>query len=170
MTVLETLYEGYGVRLLREEAPLPDGRVKTTIRYHRSDSINVLAFHNDGAVVLLREFRPLFGTWVWILPSGRADKDADFAKAAQRELREEAGFRADSIEAFFSMQYTESLGFSHHAFIARDLHADPLPPDGDEMIEVHRFPLAEAIEKVLSSTPIIAPSALTLLRYEREHR
>ena len=170
MTVLETLYDGYGVRLLLEEAPLPDGRIKKVVRYHRADSVNVLAFHNDATVVLLREFRPLFQSWVWILPSGRADKETDIANAAHRELREEAGLRAETMEPYFSMQYTESLGFAHHAFIARGLHEDPLPPDGDEMIEVHRMSLGEAVEKVLSSTPIITPSALTLLRYEREHR
>ena len=152
-----------------DEASLPDGRKKKLVRVHRCDSVHVLAFQKDSQILLLREFRPFYGKYVWMLPSGRVDKENDIEAGAQRELQEETGFRAKSLEHYCSTRHSESMDFTNHIFIAKDLVEDPREQDEDELIEVHAMPLKEAIEKVLQSPIVHTASAYALLRYTYEH-
>lgn len=152
-----------------DSAPLPDGRIKKGIRLHRPDSVHVIAISKPGHILLLREFRPFVGQWIWMLPGGKADKEGDLMEAAQRELQEEAGYRAGSLEFFCRLFYTDTLSFRSHIFIGRDLAPALMPAEADEMMEAHELPLEEAVNNVLSCNPIHAISAAALLRFAREH-
>lgn len=117
---------------------------------------------------MLREFRPIYGIYIWMLPSGRIDKEKDRDIAAQRELQEETGYRAKSLTYYCTTHPSESTVFANHIYIARDLVPDPLSQDHEEMIEVHELSLEEAIDNVLASKFVHTASAYALLRYMRE--
>ena len=72
---MEELFNGFGWRVVMEEAMLPDGRKKKAARIHRCDSAHIIALTGKGSVLLLREYRPFYGDYVWMLPSGKADKE-----------------------------------------------------------------------------------------------
>jgi ADP-ribose pyrophosphatase len=167
---MEELYADDTWRIVRESAPLPDGRVKRTSRVYRCDAVSVLAFPTPGMVLVLKEFRPFYGEYVWMLPSGKVDKEQDISKAAQRELQEETGFRAETLSHYCTTRQAESIAIANHIFLAHNLVHSPLPQDEDECIEVHELSLEEAIENVLSGPVIHTPSAFGLLRYAREHQ
>jgi len=167
---MKELFNQFGWRLTLEEAPLPDGKQKKkVVRVHRCDSVHILAFPTPSTILLLREFRPFYKTYIWMLPSGRVDKEHDIEAAAQRELQEETGFSAKSLERYCSTKHSESMDFTNHIFVAKDLVSDPLEKDEDELMEVHEMSLEEAIEKVLGSAVVHTTSAYALLRYTREH-
>jgi len=166
---MQELFSGHGWRVTIEEASLPDGRVKKIARVHHCDSVHILAFDQNNHVLLLREFRPFYKTYIWMLPSGKVDKEDDQDEAAQRELREETGFRARDIVKYCTGNHAEGLVSTNHIYIAHDLVQDPLPQDANELIEVYALPMDEAIEKVLSSPVAHNASAYALLRYAREH-
>ncbi len=151
--------------LTEESAELPDGRVKKAIRAHLPNTAHILAFPTPKTVLLLREYRPFYGQYIWMIPSGHVDKEVDVALAAQRELREETGFKSQSMQLFFTVRHKETLDYTCTVFIARELIKDPLPQDADELIEVHELSLEEALQKVLQSPVQHSISALTLLRY-----
>jgi ADP-ribose pyrophosphatase len=165
---METLFDQFGWKVTIEEAPLPDGRVKKVARVGRADSTHIIAFTDSGKIIILREFRPFYGDYIWILPSGRADKELDIVEGAQRELQEESGFRAGRLEHLWTVNHSESLKSSNHIFVAHDLVKDPLPPDGDELIEVHECSIEEALERVELSPKVHLPSAYALQRWLRE--
>ncbi|MDO8649558.1 MAG: NUDIX hydrolase [Candidatus Peregrinibacteria bacterium] len=167
---MRELFNHRGWRITEESAPLPDGRSKSVVRVHRCDSVHIIAFDAEGRVLVLREFRPFYGTYVWMLPSGRIDKESDRTVAAQRELQEETGFRAGELTYYCSTRHSESFNSANHVFIARNLSPSPLPQDEDELIEVHPLPLAEAIDRVLASEPVHTASAFALLKYAHERR
>jgi ADP-ribose pyrophosphatase len=100
-----------------------------------------------------------------MIPSGHVDKETDVAVAAQRELREETGYRAESLELFFVARHKETLDYTCNVFIARDLIKDPLSQDVDEVISVYELPVEEALQKVLHCPIQHSVSALALLRY-----
>ena len=165
---MEELFSGHGWKVTLEEAPLPDGRIKRAARAKRPDSVHIIAFKDPDHILLLREYRPFYGTHVWMLPSGKADKETDLLEAAQRELREETGYRAIALKHLWSAHAYESLKNTAAFFAAHTLSLDPLPQDAHEMIEVHTLPLEEALHRVLSSSHVHLPSAYALLRYVRE--
>ncbi len=163
---LTTLPDGWSATI--ETAPLPDGREKKGLRLHRSDSVHLIALTEAGTVLLLREFRAFLGKYVWMLPSGKADKEADLTVAAQRELREETGYESKDLQPYCTFYATDTMSIRNHVFVAHDLQPNPLPQDATELIEVHELSLQEAIQNVLMCDPIHAVSAAALLRYDQE--
>lgn len=158
------LLSTHGWRVTLEEAALPDGRMKEEVRIHRADSVHILALPTPGRILILREFRPLLGKHVWMLPSGKADSanDGSLLQAAQRELREETGFRAESLSRVRTCFYSDALSFRAHIFVAQQLVHDPLPQDDNESIEVFEVTYDEARKSVLSSDPVHALSGFAL--------
>lgn len=170
MSVLETLYDDGTWSVLLEEATLPDGRTKKVTRLHRCDSAHILAQTDAGKILMLREYRPYYGEWIWMIPSGRVDKETDIVAAARRELREETGFDAASIVPLWTFQGSESIVTRNHVFLAKGLDRSPLPQDEDELMETHECTVDEAIENVLKSPVVHTLSAAALLRWKREGR
>lgn len=166
----EVLFDQFDWKIVLEEVTLPDGRTKKTGRAQRPDSVHILAFPSPGRILMLREYRPYYKDYVWMIPSGRMDKENDRDIAAQRELQEETGFKAHKLDYYFSANHSESLIMSNHVYIATGLEPAPLPQDADEMIEVHELSLPEALEKVQTSKKTHTISAYALLRYMHEHR
>lgn len=162
---MEELYSDNDWQVVLESASLPDGREKRVSRVKRADSAHIIAFQSDEKILMIREYRPFYGTYIWMLPSGRVDKEADHVLAAQRELQEETGFRAESLELLCTTNYSESLIATNYVFVARELSADPLPQDDDELIEVHECTLEEALDNVLQSAVIHTASAFGLMYY-----
>lgn len=165
---MATLWSDKDWQVILEAADLPDGRQKEVVRVKRPDSAHILAFPTEKTVLMLREFRPYYGEYIWMIPSGRVDKETDALAAAQRELREETGFRAAKIEHWCTTHYSESVIAANHIFLASDLTKDPLPSDDDEEIEVHELTLSDALENVLQSPYVHTASAYALLRYMKE--
>jgi len=166
---MEELYSGHGWRVTFEEAALPNGKMKRIGRVYRCDTAHIIAFTDTGNILLIREYRPFFKENVWMLPTGRVNKEKDPKVTALRELQEETGYRAEEISFFCSGNHSEGFPSVNHIFVAKELTKDPLPPDDTELIEVHECSIADAIEKVCSCTHVHMPSAYGLLRYAREH-
>jgi len=166
---MEELYKGHGWRVTFEEAPLPNGKVKKIARVYRCDTAHIIALTDAGNILLIREFRPFFQEYVWMLPTGRVNKEPDPKVAALRELQEETGYRADEITFLCKAAHSEGFPSVNHVFVARHLTKDPLPPDDTELIEVYECSIPEAIGKVLGCKHVHMPSAFGLLHYAREH-
>jgi ADP-ribose pyrophosphatase len=143
----EILFQDGQYKVVREEVTLLDGRVKEFTVIHRHDAVHILAFKDDETILLLREYRPFYREWVWMLPSGLVDKEHDIKTAAVRELREETGYTGN-VQLWFSANQTESFARTNYVFLARNLTYAPLAGDDDECIEVHEVSLNDAIKNV----------------------
>lgn len=154
--------------LFQDQARLPDGRMKTAIRAKLPDTAHIVASPSPGRVLLLREYRPFHGHYIWMVPSGHIDQESDPVAGALRELREETGYEARQISLFFTCRHKEDIDYTCYVYRATDLHINPLPADADESIEVHDLTVAEALERVWQSPVVHTISALALLRYSLE--
>ena len=59
-------------------------------------SVAALPVHEDGRVVLIRQYRYAVDEQVWEVPAGRLDPPETPEDGARRELEEEVGLRASS--------------------------------------------------------------------------
>lgn len=62
--------------------------------YHalrQADYVNVLCLHETGAIVLVRQFRPVLDAWTLEFPGGLRDDDEPPSETAVREVQEETG-------------------------------------------------------------------------------
>ncbi len=165
ITDSQELFSGHGIRVTLDTAELPDGTKKTVARAHRADVAHILAFTAEGKMLLLKEFRPFFGAHIWMIPSGHVDRETDITEAAQRELREETGYRAETLTHVATAGIAERLVTQNHFFLASGLVHDPLPQDEDERIEVHEVDPDEALRLIRSSKVVHLASEYAVLRY-----
>ncbi len=135
---------------LREDTRLlPDGTAVTRgIVVHPGSVVLVpLRPSPDGPeILMLRQYRQTLGQTILELPAGTRHWDEPWLECAQRELREETGYRADTFTSLGEVWPAPGLTDEvMHIFLAQELTADPLPGDVDETIEVTPMWLAEVV-------------------------
>lgn len=150
---LETVYKGNIFTVKHQEVIFADG-TNTTYEYcERPDSVSILAFNGKGELLLIKEKRVNYKKNTWFLPSGRMDHEGESPRqAAQRELREETGYRAKKMKLIHKKSPSNTLIWNIYVFAARDLVIDPLPKDKGEEIETHFVPLKKAVQMALDGT------------------
>jgi ADP-ribose pyrophosphatase len=112
-------------------------------------SVAALPVHDDGRVVLVRQYRYAVDAFVWELPAGRRDPGETPEEGALRELEEEVGLRATALEPL--LEFWTTPGFCDevmHLFRATGLQPVPPRPEADENIESATFTLEEAMAMV----------------------
>jgi ADP-ribose pyrophosphatase len=77
---------------------MPDGSVSEWDIHQGLQTVAVLALTEEGNVVLARQFRPGPSAILLDLPGGIVDPGEQVLAAAARELLEETGYAADSVE------------------------------------------------------------------------
>jgi ADP-ribose pyrophosphatase len=159
---------------LREDVwRLPDGREVTYPVLAVGVTVGVLPFVESDRVLLVGQYRHLSRAMSWELPGGGAVAGEDPLAAAQRELREEGGYRAGRLafltRFFPSNAYLDEVAYCYTAW---DLTPDALPADDDEFIERRVVPLAEALRMAVEGEITESVSKVTLLQYQarRSHR
>ncbi len=118
------------------ELPAPRGR-ETFWSVRTFDYAAVLAVTVDGFVPLVRQFRPAIEDFSLELPSGLVEPGETAEAAVRRELLEEAGCEAESVERLGRFDVdTGRLQTKQFVFYARDARVVADEPSGEEDLEV----------------------------------
>ena len=136
---------------------------------HRG-SVACLAVHDDGRVVLVRQYRHAVSSHVWELPAGRLDPNETPEAGARRELEEEVGLRAGRLEKL--LEFWTTPGFCDEAmylFRATALERVPAQPEADERILILTASFAEA-RAMIARGDVREGKTLVALLLEGERR
>jgi ADP-ribose pyrophosphatase len=156
-------YQGRSIAVWLEHARLPNGRTAELDVVRHPGASAVVPFESERDVLLIRQYRHAAGGTIWEVPAGKLDGEAPEVCAA-RELEEEAGRRAGRLVQLVTIWTTP--GFTDeriHLFAAFDLEPVPQRHEDDEVIELVRMPLEQALELVWRGELADAKSALALL-------
>lgn len=100
-------------------------------------AVVVVPMLDDGTVLLVREYAAGVNRYELGLVKGRMDPGETPEQAADRELKEEAGFGARRIDVLRALTLAPTY-MSHQSWlvVARDLYPERLPGDEPEELEV----------------------------------
>lgn len=136
-----------------ERIRLPDGSTARFDYVAEPPSAVVLGFTTADEVVILREYRHAVGRVAIGLPGGSAEAaDDDLVATARRELREEAGYVAGSIEPLLTAEPANGLLDSvRHYYVAEGCKpVTDSDRDRDETIAVDTVPYGALLDRVLA--------------------
>jgi ADP-ribose pyrophosphatase len=114
---------------------------------------------------MLSQYRLALDKAILELPAGTRSLDEEWQACAERELREETGYRGAKWISLGRVWPAPGITNELMAiYLATDLSWDPLPADEDEEIEVRPLPIDQAIEMALDGRLMDAKSIVGLLR------
>ena len=148
-----------------DEVVLPSGVITEYGVLESGGFAAVVPIMEDGKVVLVRQWRQPLGSFTLELPSGGVDAGEDPKEAAERELLEETGYRAEGLVHLASVHTSTGRTTEVcHLFTCRAVR-DPggARPEPTEFIRVVELPLREASEEVSSGRITDAATVLGLL-------
>jgi ADP-ribose pyrophosphatase len=164
-----SVYQNNWMRLREDIAEMPNG--KTTIYgvVECGQAVGVLPFVDDDHVILVRQYRYVFGEdHRWEMPTGGVKPAETLLEAAVRELREEAGCEAgvlSPIHTFFgSKSVVQEVA---HLYIGRDLRPVASEPDDTEFLEKAVFPFDTVLDMTLKSEIRDAMTVIAVLIADR---
>lgn len=165
------VYKGRVVDLSVDSVKLPNGNVTELemIRHPGAAVAVPIEMGEDGVTyaLLVRQYRYAAGGWLLEVPGGKLDGPEDPEVCARREIIEEIGMETGELIGMGSILTTP--GFTDERiwlFIARELKAVRSGPalEDDEVLEVERIPLSEAITMAADGRITDAKTVASLLR------
>ncbi len=101
-----------------------------------------MAFVSEKEILMVRQYRYALGRETLEIPAGKVDPGETPEDCAARELQEETGYRAESLERIYA--YAPALGYSNeliHIFSGKHLRQLEAGIDEREISSVERVPL-----------------------------
>jgi ADP-ribose pyrophosphatase len=153
------VYEGRVFTLQVETLDLPKGGTLHADIIRHPGSVVIIPVTAEGGIVLVRQYRPAIGRWMWELPAGSLKPGEDVEQAAIRECHEEIGQipgRIEKVGAFYPTPgYCDE---EMHFYVARDLRqpgaGEHAHPDEDEDLEPKAFGVGD-IRRMIARGDII---------------
>ncbi|TRM12633.1 NUDIX hydrolase [Lentibacillus cibarius] len=147
----EHIYDGKIVKLQVDDVRLPDGKTSKRELIRHAGAVGVIPITKDNKIVLVRQYRKPLEKALVEIPAGKLEDGEDPRVTALRELEEETGYRADSLQ-FVTSFYT-SPGFADevmYLYLTKNIEPvdDAAAADEDEFVERVELTLEEAKQYV----------------------
>ena len=162
--------EGYAnpwIRVREDQVINPSGGhgIYGVVEY-KNRAIGVVPVDAEENTWLVGQWRYSHARYEWEIPEGGCPPGEEPAECARRELLEETGIRAATIEPLLmNLQLSNSTTNEVcDIFVARDLSFGEAEPEETEQLAVKRLPLTEAIQMALDGRIRDSVSVLALLR------
>src|SRR3989337_1478185 len=131
------IYQNRWLALRGDLGEMPDGRTTIYGVVSCGNCVGILPFVDPDTVLLIRQYRYVAGRPTWEMTTGGVHAGESLDQAAQRELAEEAGYRAGRLVPVSTFHTSKSVvDETAHLFLAEDLVKVETAPDATEFIEV----------------------------------
>ena len=163
------VYSGKIISLDVDAVRFPDGTSGDLEMIRHPGASAILPFLSDpeGAdpqILLIRQYRYAAGGYVYEVPAGRLEPGEDPRDCAIRELLEETGCRASSVQYLTSIFTTP--GFTDekiHLFMATDVTSGNAKPESDEFMELQPRTISQALRMIQAGEIQDAKTIVTIL-------
>ena len=162
----ETLFEGRVITLTKDTALLENGKTATREVVHHHGGACILPYFADGTICMVRQFRYPHHCVTLEVPAGKLEQGEEPLTCGIRELWEETGTRAESMEYLGSLFPTPAYDTEViHMYLAKGLQVGGSQKlDPDEFVDVERIDLREAVNMVLRNEIQDAKTQIALMK------
>jgi ADP-ribose pyrophosphatase len=146
----EKAFEGRVVNVTVDTVSEGELTYKREVVHHRGSAV-IIPVHDDGTVVLVRQYRHPAVRYLLEAPAGTLGKGELPEVGAARELEEELGLLAARLEKL--SEFFVSPGFLEEkmwVYLATELSEGTQKLDDDEVLDIVRLPIGDALEMITS--------------------
>lgn len=168
------VFDGKLLHIDSDTVQLPNGKEATREVIRHCGAVAVVPMLDDGSVVMVRQFRYPYDDVMLEVPAGKLDAGETPLEAAERELSEETGARAECLvdlgKFYPSVAYTDE---TITIYLAYGLTFETAHTDADEFLETERIPLDTLAEMVMANEIPDGKTQVAILkakRYLETHR
>ena len=160
------LHGGYIFDLVRADFISPEGEPFRRDIVRHPGAVSVVPIDGEGRVIMVRQYRPALDQYIREIPAGKRDvADEPPAETAQRELGEEIGMRAGTLDLLGT--FANAPGFSDElswVFLGRNLESVPRDVQGIEEshMSVERFTFEESFAMIADGSLIDTKTVIGL--------
>lgn len=166
-TIQETSqkYQNSFIKVQEDQVLQPDGQPGMYATVTMKPGVAILPIDSDGVVYLSRQFRYAVGKESIEVVCGAVEENEPPIEAAQRELQEELGIKAEEwIELGFFHLDTSIVHCPLYLFLAKQLTFTQINQEGTEKIERLRTSFNEALQMVMDSVITQGASCVLILK------
>ena len=162
------VYDFPSFSINESEVIMPDGshRIRNWLQHNGSSAI--LALDDEGRICIERQYRFAIRKLTYEIPAGHREEGEDYETAANRELLEETGYKASSMELLG--YFTPACGTSTEKtaiFLAKGLTKEGSQDlDEDEFLSVTWMTVDE-IDAMIREKSIWDPKLICALYFAR---
>lgn len=164
----ERVYQGRVINLRVDTVQLDDGKVSTREIVEHRGAVALVPIDEEGNVLLVKQYRRAADRELLEIPAGTLEIGEDPLDCARRELQEETGFSATTLESLTA--FYPVPGYSTEfirVYVAAGLQPALKGGDDDEEIEVVPTPFPRALEMIATGEICDGKTIIGLLTYLR---
>ena len=160
----KTVYSGKVITLEIDEVELPDGKSSFRECVRHSGGACVLLVR-DGKVLLVNQFRYLYGKPIYEIPAGKLNYGEDPKIAAARELEEETGYKPELVhlmDIYPTPGYTDEI---IHIYYAKSYEITKQKLDDGEFLNYCFIDLQTVLKMIESGEIQDAKTIVAIYKY-----
>ncbi|SEP70858.1 ADP-ribose pyrophosphatase [Piscibacillus halophilus] len=147
----ESIYKGKIIDVRVDDVELPNGQSSKRELIDHPGAVAIIAITDENKIVMVEQYRKALEKSIIEIPAGKLEPGEKPEITAKRELEEETGYQADTLD--YVVSYYTSPGFANeiiYVYEARGLMKveDALEGDDDEFVELMEVTLDEALQLI----------------------
>jgi ADP-ribose pyrophosphatase len=150
----QPIYMGRIVKLFKDTVRFPNGSTGQLEVVRHAGAAAIVPFlsdpdGDDPQILLIKQYRYAAGGFIYEIPAGMRDGDEDPLVCAHRELKEETGCTAKTMDHLFTLLTTP--GFTDERieiYMATGLERGETAHESDEFLTVETVALSAALEMI----------------------
>lgn len=158
------LWRSQWYNLRQDDIQLPDGSRSTYTVVEHPGAVWIVPLTADGKLAMIRNYRYTVNDWCLELPAGGLREGVSPQEMARRELLEETGGEAETIQQVATFYVANGISDEvAHVFLATGVTLGQPQREASEVMSLRLMDPNEALRMARQGEIVDGPSALALL-------